>query len=158
MTVYKRTVFELIRGVVSALFAGLAVGLVLSFIVKPMVIALLPGAAVLLVLCYMAIFKENIRFELEGSQLRYYQNGMLKHTFALENCTTYCRFKTESSLLMVHDIDLYITDVSADPETKVPIDCSPIGKFQFAQLYKQIQQYSPETVPKLETTKKDLFL
>ena len=158
MTVYKRTVFELIRGIMSALFAGFAVGLVLSFIVKPMIIALLPAAAVLLVLGYMAIFKENIRFELEESQMRYYQNGALKHTFALENCTTRCRFKTETSLLMIHDIDLYITDSSADPDTEIPIDCSPIGKWQFSQLYKQIQEYSPETVPKLETTKKNLFL
>jgi hypothetical protein len=146
MKSYKRTLFELIKGIVIAPFCALGVYVVVSVFIdfidfpgSPLVVLGIP-ILVLLALWYMAIFGGNIRFELdEDGTFREYKGWMLKKTFELKNCRIGYRRSSSSGFLNSHDITLLIAD-AGDKETA--IDCGPLGIKQFQKMFKEMEQFA----------------
>lgn len=141
MFVYKRSLWVMIKGLIMAPFAGVVAVIILGFFVtNPLILYGVPVLASL-VLVYMALFSENIRFELDrDGQLRYFKRGRLLHQFALAECAAGYHRRSEGGFPPTHDITLQMIRLSDGEETA--IDCSPIGLRRFEELYTEIKAHT----------------
>lgn len=143
MQVFKRKLWQMVKGLILAPFGAVLVYIIGGFFTENMTLLGAVAAAVFLLLVYMAIFSENIRFELEDSgTLRYYKKGSLKHEFDLSNCAAGYRRKSERGLLGSHDITLEIADLSTGQEFF--LDCSPLGLGGFERMFAGIESHTPK--------------
>lgn len=143
MKVYKRSLGVLLKSLVSAPCAALFVYLAASFFTSD--IRILYGLPILifLALFYLAVFSENIRFELDGcGRLKYFQKGRLKQTFHLEECAAGYRQNSTGGFFGSHDITLEVLCLTNGQATA--IDCSPIGLRRFERMYEEIKEYADE--------------
>jgi hypothetical protein len=102
------------------------------------ILSLVPVAALL----YMAIFSENIYFELEEDGiLRYYKGKVLQKTFDIKQCHVGYFRKSDRSFPPSHDIRLKIFDPSQGEE-EINIDCSPLGVNSFDEMYRTLDGLS----------------
>jgi hypothetical protein len=98
MKEYRRSFFSLIKGIIIAPFGGLAAAIVLHFFLS-IFISYIVGGAITAILLYMAIFSENIRFELDGDgTFRYFKKGALRNTFNLPEYRIGYYAKTEAGV------------------------------------------------------------
>lgn len=142
MQVYKRTLWMLLKGLLLAPFAAAAAYFIGSIFIANTTLLLALAALIFVALVYLAIFSENIRFELEDGTLRYYQRGKLRHEFDLDSCAAGYRRKSERGLLGSHDITLEIADLATGQETF--LDCSPLGLGGFERMFAAIESRTPK--------------
>ena len=105
----------MLKGLVLAVAAAVAAYVIASIFIANAALVLGIALLVLLVLVYSAVFSENIRFELEGGELRYYRGRRLKQRFALADCAIRYQTHTEGGFPVTHNINLYVTDLSNGP-------------------------------------------
>ena len=137
MKVYKRSLWVMVKGLLMAPCAAAIACFFLSMFVENALVLMGVPALIFLALIYMAIFSENIRFELEDNgTLRYFQKGKLKKTYKLEEYLFGYHKKSDS---MTSDITMNIMHVESGAEESV--DCSPLGASRFASMYEEIKLY-----------------
>ena len=130
----------MIKGLLMAPCAAVVAFIGLNiFISDPLFLLGIP-ALIFLALLYMAIFSENIHFELEDDGiLRYYKRSKLKNTYNLETCLVGYHSKSDGTST---DIAMHIHDMLND--TEEIIDCSPIGEKQFQNMYARLKGHTKE--------------
>ena len=141
MVVYRRSLWVMFKGILMAPCSAVLIFFFLSLlnVRNNLLLFGIPGL-IFLALLNMALFGENIRFELEqDGTLRYYRKGRLRSTFVLENCLLGYSSKSDGS---DHDITLRIFDTESGGEES--IDCSPIGRRRFADMYEAMKAFTKE--------------
>jgi len=139
MQVYKRSIFGMLKGIVIAPCTAALIYFALNFFLDDVRIIYGASALIFISLVYIAIFSENIRFELEDSTLRYFKKGKLRHTYPLEECRVSYHSKSDGT---GSDITLYITHTAS--ETQNIIDCSPLGSRKFNDMYAKMKACTRE--------------
>lgn len=142
MQVYKRSAWELIKGLVMAPFGAVLVFVIGGFLTENMALLGAIAALVFMLLVYLSVFSENIRFEIEDGELRYYKRGRLKEQYNLRDCQAGYRRRSDRSFPPSHDIKLNLLHVPTGKEYS--IDCSPIGVNQFDRMFEEIQKLTGE--------------
>jgi hypothetical protein len=138
---YKRSLFELGKGVVIAFFVGAAAYVVIGIFASAALFSLGIPILATLALLYIAIFSEDIYFELEPDGLfRYYKRRVLQNTFNLKQCCIAYHRKSEGGFPPTHDITLTIVDAGGDEETG--LDCSPLGLGQFNEMFAEMENFA----------------
>lgn len=155
MKVYKRKLFSMIKGLVLAVAAAFAAYVIAGIFISNPTTVLVIALVILLWLLYSAVFSENIRIELDGGEFRFYKGARLKARFDLHNCAVRYQIRTEGGFPVTHDINLYITDMVKNPEDEMHIDCSPLSRGQFDDLFARMEQIAAPAAPKLKTIKKN---
>jgi hypothetical protein len=147
MKVYKRTIFSMVRGIIISPFTGILV-FVLAQIFLSIPLSAAAGIGTAAVLLYIAVFSENIHFELEDNgTFRYFQKGALKHTFKLSECRVGYYRRTEWGILGNNDISLKILDDEGD-ETN--IEAGPLGTGQFEDMFEEMEKHAIQNIEVLE--------
>ena len=119
---------------------------VLGFFVKNESVLLGVSVFICLIILYIVIFSENIRFELDDSgTMRYFKKGRLQKTYLLEEYRFGYYSKSDGSKT---DITLNILHVESG--TEETIDCSPIGAGKFSNMYMKIKAHTKETIEVLK--------
>jgi hypothetical protein len=151
MKVYKRTIFNMIKGIIISPLSGILVFL-LAQILLPVPLCAILGIAVGALLMYMAVFSENIYFELEDDgTFRYYKNGALKNTFELSKCHIGYHRRTEWGIFGNNNIDLKILDAEGE---ETGIEAGPLGTGQFEDMFEEMEKYAIKNVELLEAKEK----
>jgi hypothetical protein len=99
-------------------------------------------ALLTIALLYIAIFSEDVFFELEPDGLfRFYKRRILQNTFDLKNCyITYYR-KSEGGFPPTHDITLTIMDTAGEGD-EVSLDCGPLGLNRFTEMWREMENFA----------------
>ena len=140
MQVYKRSLWVMLKGLLMAPCTAVLVFFVLNMFVGNSLILYGVPVLVFIVLIYMALFSENIRFELDGDgTMRYFKKGKLKKTYKLEEYLLGYHSKSDGT---GHDISLRILHVESGEEES--IDCSPIGARRFSDMYSSLKAHTNE--------------
>ena len=142
MSVYRRSLWGMLKGIIGAPLAGVLVFFVLNMFVRDPRIQLGVPVLVMLAILYISIFSENVRFEVDGDgTFRYYKKGKLRETYRMEDCVVGYRRSSDGGLFASHDINLQV--LTADGRETF-IDCSPIGPRRFEQMYQQLRAHTSE--------------
>jgi hypothetical protein len=147
MQVYKRSVGSLIKSLILAPFAGVAVFVVLYILLQfvnfgTLGVYLLYGVPVFafLWMLYASIFSENIRVEIDpAGTCRYFKNNKLMKQWLLPQCQVGYYKRTESGLLGNNNIRLDIRNEMGQDET---VDCSPLGSTQFYNMFAHMETFT----------------
>jgi hypothetical protein len=141
MKTYKRSLFELGKGVVIAFVTGAAAYIVVGLFTGRALFALGIPVLVALAILYITIFSEDIYFELEPDGLfRYYNRRILENTFDLRHCYISYYRKSEGGFPPTHDITLTIVDTAEGGETG--LDCAPLGLDQFNEMFAEMENFA----------------
>lgn len=141
MQVYKRSLWVMVKGLILAVFAGFAGYFITGFFTQDLRLIYGIPAALFLILTWLALVSENIRFELEpGGQLRYFKRGRLKHSCQLKNCGAGYRQRSENGIFGSHDITLNLVDMETAQQTS--LDCSPLGPSRFERMFRAIEGHT----------------
>ena len=140
MKTYRRSLWILFKGLLMAPCAAVLLYFILNiFTTSKLILYGIPSLAFLLLL-YIVIFSENIRFELDDTGiLRYFKRGKLKKTYVLEEYLFGYRSRSDSTST---DVTLNILHIESNTEES--IDCSPIGPRQFSDMYDRVKSYTKE--------------
>jgi hypothetical protein len=141
----------MIKGIIISPLSGILVFL-LAQIILPVPLCAVLGIATAAALLYMAVFSENIHFELDDDgTFRFFKKGTLKNTFELSKCHIGYYRKTEWGIFGNN----YITLNILDPEGKeTGIDAGPLGTGQFKDMFEEMEKYAIKDVEVLEAAKK----
>ncbi|MDR0449827.1 MAG: hypothetical protein LBH26_01005 [Treponema sp.] len=142
MKTYKRSLFELVKGIVIGLVTGIAAHIVLGLFFRNVI--LVTGVPILIAaaILYITFFSEDIYFELEPEGVfRYYKRRILQNTFNLKNCYIWYHRKSESGFPPTHDITLKMLDSGAE-DGEIQIDCSPLGLARFDEMYNEMEEFA----------------
>lgn len=127
-SVYKRSISKMIFSIIGAPIGGVIVAGITSFFLDTK-IAVGIGIFVCLVLIYMAIFSDSIKFEIEGTTLRYFAKNKLVKEYELKGANVSYNIRQSST---ADDVNLYINgDI---------IDCAPLGLNKFDMMYAEIEK------------------
>jgi hypothetical protein len=141
MRTYKRSPFELCKGIVIALVTGSAAYIITGLFTRGALFGL--GIPILLTLAilYITVSSEDIYFELEPEGLfRYYKRRVLQNTFTLTNCYISYHRRSEGGFPPTHDITLNIVDTATGEETG--LDCGPLGVNQFNEMFGEMENFT----------------
>ena len=139
--VYKRTVYGMIKGLVTAPFSGLVVYIVARWLFTDSDLWA-GGAAVLtfLALLYIVVFSENVYFELApNGTFRYYKRGKLQSSHNIPKCAVGYRRESTTGFMGTDDITLWIQE---EGKEEVDIDCSPLGASRFDKMFGELETFS----------------
>jgi hypothetical protein len=141
MKTYKRSLFELGKGIVIAFFVGAAAYVITGIFTSSALFTFGISALFTLSILYITVFSEDIYFELEPDGLfRYYKRRILQNTFDLKNCYITYRRRSEGGFPPTHDITLTIVDAAGGEETG--LDCAPLGLDQFNEMFAEMENFS----------------
>lgn len=133
MKVYKRSVFKFMLSLLSIFVFPPILFIILYTIWGNIWFCGLISLACFLVLLFIILLDENIRFELyEDGKFRYYVANKLKKEYFLQ-ADTYLSCKIVSGNKSETEISLYINDDS--------IDASPLGAYKFDLMYTDMQTF-----------------
>ena len=153
MQVFRRTAGGMVKGVAISVLSSAAVGFIVYMFMASLVVPVIVCLAMMAILLYITIFKDDIKIEIDGGQLRYFQRGACKESIALHNHVARYQIKTRDG--SVESINLYFAP-DAGGGNEICLDCEPLGRRQFdalwAVLERQGQMAGPE---RLETKKPD---
>ena len=140
MKVYKRSLWSMLFSILLAPCAAVVVYIALNFFINTFWILICASALAFIILLYMAVFSENIRFELDDNgKMRYFKKGILKNTYELEQYLLSYHSKNGGGGT---NITLHFHHIDSGKEES--IDCSPLGKSCFADFYAEIKAYTKE--------------
>ena len=145
--VYKRGFFSYIGSLTVAIVTPVFVWFIASIFTENIYILYGPSAVIFLFLIYSTIFKENIKFEIEDGEFKYFQKGKLKRELNLKEYYSGYRVKTSDGSADI--IMLYLAKIG-DEQEEVDIDCTALGTIKFYKMYETIKEYAKEKVEKLE--------
>ena len=141
--VFKRSAFTMIWGIVAAPFSGFVVWLVVGwFLGDYPIIPYLAGLLTILIILYVSIFSERIKFEIDNNELRYYKGKRLRETHVLADIGVGYHTKIYRGVGGDNDLKLKIYNYNTDKEST--IDCSPLGQSRFYKLYSCIKERTRE--------------
>jgi hypothetical protein len=141
MKTYKRTLFELGKGIVIAFFTGAVVYIIVGLFTGSALFGLGIPVLITLAILYITVFSEDIYFELEPDGLfRCYKRRILRNTFDLKSCYITYHRKSESGFPPTHDITLTIVDTALGGEAG--LDCSPLGLSQFNEMFAEMENFT----------------
>ena len=158
MQIYKRTIWVMIKGLVTAPFSGLVVYVVARWLFTDSDLWA-GGAAALtfLVLLCITIFGENVYFELmPNGILRYYKRGTLRSSHDVTKCVVSYHRESVTGFMGTDDITLLIQE---EGKEKVEIDCSPLGPSRFDKMFEKLEalsQNKPEILRAEPKSKKQI--
>ena len=146
MTVYKSSIFVLLKNV----FYGIGGGFVAALIgnafmdmLYAIILGIVLGAAVI----YITLVSDNIKVTIDGDILSFYRLGKLKHQFSISRVGLHARIKSSGG-----DSDCTLTVTEPDGR-ETAIDCSMLGERRFYKLLDELK-VGDEPI-ELATTKKD---
>jgi hypothetical protein len=151
MKEYRRSFFSLIKGIIIAPFGGLVAAIILHFFLSAF-ISYITGGAITAILLYMAIFSENIRFELDGDgTFRYFKKGALRNTFNLSEYRIGYYAKTESGVFGNNDIQLKLLNTEGE---ETDIEATSLGTSRFYSMFAEMEKYAIKNVETLTADNK----
>lgn len=143
MKVYKRSVFKIILSLIQSIFGGLIVGLLVGYFSGKTNYAIISFAIVEVLLLFMIVSSDRIRFELDGKKFRYYKKNKLVSEYDLENSKIGYHTVTGGNS---SKLDLYINDDV--------IHCEPLGRFKFDEMYNDLEKIVGVDIIKLKVEEK----
>ena len=152
MKVYKRGIVSFIWSMIIAVFGSAALFFVVSMFTRNSYILFSIPGVVLLMSVYMAVFSENIRFEIQEEEFKYIKRGKVRNTFDLRNC--YSGYKVRTSDGSADNIQLYLVEKNTNQAEEISIDCTALGVNKFYKMYEDIKKFTEEKPEKLEVKKK----
>jgi hypothetical protein len=151
MQTYKRTLFTLIKGLITAPFGGLFVFIVAQFFLPATICGIL-GVVAAAAIAYITIFSEAIHFELDDDgALRYFKKGNLQSTYELSKYRIGYHRRTEWGILGNNNIRLKFMDTAG---TESELDAGPLGTTQFDEMFAAMEKYAIQDVEQLPAGKK----
>jgi hypothetical protein len=139
---YKRSIVELIKGIVIALVTGVVASIIIGLFTSNVLFGLGVPALLAIALLYIAIFSEDVFFELEPDGLfRFYKRRILQHSFDLKQCYIGYHRKSEGGFPPTHDITLTILDTAGEGE-EVSLDCGSLGLNQFTEMWEEMEHFA----------------
>jgi hypothetical protein len=151
MKTYKRTLFSLIKGLITVPFGGLFVFIVAQ-IFLPVAVCGVLGVVAAAAIAYISIFSEAIHFELDDDgTLRYFKRGRLQSTYELAKYSVGYHRKTEWGILGNNNIRLKFLDTGGKESE---LDAGPLGTTQFNKMFAAMEGYAINDVEQLTTGKK----
>ena len=146
---FGRGIMSLVWSLILAVGGGVFLWFVISIFTENSLIIYGISGGLFAIMTYMAIFSENIKFEITGSNFKYYKRAKLVNDLDLKEYTS--GYRQKSSDGSVDDITL--TLVNKKTEEVIQIDATPIGSRKFFEMYELIDVYAKH-VAKLKTVKK----
>jgi hypothetical protein len=141
----------MIKGIILSPLSGILVFL-LARIFLPVPLCAVLGIVAAALLMYMAVFSENIYFELDDDgTFRYFKTGTLKNTFDLSKCRIGYYRRTERGIFGNNNIDLKILDAEGK---ETGIEAGPLGTGQFEDMFEEMEKYAIKNVEVLEAAEK----
>jgi hypothetical protein len=142
METYKRSPFELAKGIVIAFFTGGAAYMIVGMFTRNVIFGFGIPALITLAILYISVFSEDICFELDPDGVfRYYNRRILQNTFNLTNCYIAYHRKSETGLPSSHDISLKILDTTTE-DGETSFDCSPLGLQRFNEMFTAMEHFA----------------
>lgn len=139
MQVFKRSIITLIWGVLGGAALAVIIFIVGSIFTNNSMLLIGIGVVVMLLVWYLSIFSEAIRFELDSDgQFRYYKRGKLRNEFKLRECGI--GYLRRSSGSTNHDIQLKILDSNGELTC---LDASPLGASRFDKMFAAMEVFAP---------------
>jgi hypothetical protein len=155
LKIYKRSRFELVKGIVITPVTGFMVYIVLGLFIDNVIPGIGIPILIALAVFYITVFSEDIHFELEPDGVfRYYKRQILQNTFNLKNCYVWYHRKSESGFPPSNDITLKVLDTSIE-EGEIWIDCGPLGLAQFNEMYTGMEDFAMKDKTVLSAGKPD---
>ena len=148
MKVYKRSAWTLIKGLISAPFAGFVAVIIVSFFASG-IYPIIAGVAIFILVCVLSIFSENIHFELDNTELRHFRGRKLKGTYEFDRIVVGYHSRSQRGLLGDNDIQLIIRTAETGGETH--LDCSPLGTKRFYEMFSILEGKCLNEPEKLQT-------
>ena len=154
MKIYKRTLFNLIKGLITATFGGFFVFIITKMFFSVTVCGVL-GVVTAAMILYITVFSEAIHFELDNNgTLRYFKRNNLQNTYELSKYRIGYHRKTEWGILGSNDIQLQFLDMEGN---KSELDAGPLGTAQFDEMFAAMEEYAIKAeVEQLTAEKKPL--
>ena len=145
MQVYRRAPRETAKEFVLAPFSGFFVVWVASLFTKNGWVLSGVFLAVIALYAFLTFFNEDIRFELhQTGTLYYYKRSRLVQSIELRNYAVERRETGGGTLFPAFLLLLCLVEEHSGEKTE--IDCTPIGKKRFDDMYREIRSYSKEYV------------
>ena len=152
MQIFKRGIFSLIKSLGLAVLGPIVLAIIIYFFTENMMIIIIPPAIVGLWLLKLAIFSENIRFEIEKTgQFRYIQRNEIKLNINLSEY--YCGYRAKTSDGSADNLTLSLLKVDGKSEEE-RIDCTALGLSKFYKMYDLIESYTKKENIKMQAVKK----
>jgi len=148
MKVYKRSAWTLIKGLISAPFAGFVAAIIVSFFANG-IYPIIAGAVIFILVCISSIFSENVRFELNDTELRHFRGRKLKGTYKFDRIVVGYHSRSQRGLLGDNDIQLIIRTAETGRETQ--LDCSPLGAKRFYEMFAILEDKCLNEPERLQT-------
>lgn len=134
MTVYKRSLFVMLKGIIGAPCAGFVVYLVLSFFISDMTILLGAAAGITVLIWLMTILSDNIYFTIsDGGEFYYYKRGKCREHYNLNECGIGYRQRSDGSTISLK--------VFTPDGQEHLIDAEPLGVNRFHKMYEKMSQF-----------------
>lgn len=150
MLVFKRGLFSLIKSILIALVAPVILYFIILIFTDNVGILYGVSGIAFIFLIVSAIFSENIKFEIEGEQFRYYLRNKIKTDINLKDYS--CGYHSRTTDGSADDLTLYLVNLKTNEESN--IDCTALGIRKFHKMYAEIERLSVKENKKLETKKR----
>lgn len=136
MNIYKRSLFVMLKNIISAPCAGAVLAIILNFFVENLYILIGVPVFVTLLILYTSIFSSRIQFTLSNTgEFCYYKKGKLKGQYDLTKCGLGYNRKTDGEY-----INLSIVTETGE---NVLIDAEPLGSSRFMKMFEDMQRFIP---------------
>lgn len=136
--VYKSGIFSYLVSILELLVGAFWLYIFVRFLSKNGYYGIIASGVFSVVILVIIIFRENIKFEIQGTTLRYYKNKKLVKVYDLK--TAEITYKSVQQDASYTDIDLYINGEE--------IDCLPL-RGKFFKMYDKIKEIQGEKVTKI---------
>ena len=134
MRTYNRSLYVMIKGIISAPFSGLVVYIILNFFVDNQIILLGAAAVVTLLVFHMSVFSSRISFTLsDAGEFCYYKKGKLENRFDLTRCSVGYNKRTDGNYIYLKIVD--------ETGNETSIDAEPLGSMRFMKMYNDMTEY-----------------
>lgn len=126
--IYKRSIYKLVTSIIATVIVSGIVYFISSNFIRN-TYAIIIGFLFFILMSYFHIFSDNIKFEVDGTKLRYYLNNKLIKEYELKGSIISYDIKQSN---YTDRIDLIINDDV--------IDCASLGLNKFYDLYYDIEE------------------
>jgi hypothetical protein len=147
---FTRRFTSFVTSAITAVFGAGAVALIVSFFTRSILILSTVATAALLFGLYLTVFSENIHFEVEGDQFRYFKRKQLQQSLRISEYQVGYHEKTGGYSTTTRQLNFQKADGSEPPFT---IDIAPIGQGQFYELWALLDARRVKDIPVVKAAK-----